>query len=337
VKTVKAFGPEDLRVVEAPAPVPEHGEVLIAVKACGICGSDKWFWRVSEPTDYVAGHEVAGEVIALGPDVFRLRVGDRVAVNNVRGCGVCPACRAGEFVRCPHMLQHMGHGFSEQVAVPERNCLLLNQKIGYETGSLIFDMWGTPFNAMERAGVSNNDDVVISGCGPIGLAAVVLAKQRGAYVIAIDPLAFRRDAALRVGADAALPPGDTTLSEIRHLTSGLGASTFMECSGKASAYQLAFPALRIGGTLVSVGEGASFELKPSEMLIGKSLNLLGSFYSTMEQGKQVQNLILQEQIDPLSLVTHRFALEELPQIFGKVVECADGILKAIVLVNIAGR
>lgn len=332
MKTVKAFGPQDLRVVEVPDPVAGPGEVVIAVKVCGICGSDKWFWRVSEPTDYVAGHEVAGEVIAVGPDVFRLQAGDRVAVNNVKGCGQCAACRAGKFTHCPHSIEHMGHGFSERVAVPERNCLRLNPTISYEVGSLIFDMWGTPFGALQRAAVTSGDDVIVFGCGPIGLAAVALAKQRGAYVIAVEPHAYRREVALRAGANAALSPDDGALADIKRLTSGVGASTVIECSGKAAAYYLAFAALRMGGTLVSVGEGAQVDFRPSEMVIHKHLNLLGALYSTMDQGQQVQNLILQEQIDPLRFSTHRFGLDELPAVFGQVVDCTDGILKSVMVV-----
>jgi threonine dehydrogenase-like Zn-dependent dehydrogenase len=331
MKTVKAFGPQDLRVVEVPDPVPGSGEVLIAIRACGICGSDKWFWRVSEPTDYVAGHEVAGEVIGLGPDVYRLRVGDRVSVNNVRGCGKCPACRTGQFNRCLGEIEHMGHGFAQLVAVPEQNCLALNDRIGYEAGSLIFDMWGTPYGAVERAAVSNQDDVIILGCGPIGLSAIALARRRGAYVIAVDPLDYRREAAMRLGANAALAPDEVAMSKIRELTSDLGASIAIECSGRGEAYHLALSALHIGGTLVAVGEGASFEFKPSEKLIVKSLSLSGSFYSSMQQGSQVQNLMLQEQIDPLCLVTHRFTLDELPQVFGQVVDCTNDILKAIIV------
>jgi threonine dehydrogenase-like Zn-dependent dehydrogenase len=330
MKTVKAFGPKDLRLVEVPKPVPGEGEVLIAVKVCGVCGSDKWFWEVSEPTDYVAGHEVAGQVAAVGPGVHWLQVGDRVAVNNVRGCGHCPACRAGQYVRCPQ-LSHMGHGFSEFVTVPERNCLRLHPTISYEAGSLIFDLWGTPYAALGRAGVSHTDDVVIFGCGPIGLAAVALAKHYGAYVIAIDPLAYRREAAQRNGANVVLSPDD--IDTVRDLTSGIGASVILECSGKGAAYTQAFSAVRIGGTLVSVGEGAAFECKPSDMLIHRHLNWLGSLYTSMEQGQQVQNLMVQQHIDPMSFVTHRFTLEELPQAFGKVVECTDEILKAIILMG----
>lgn len=333
MKTVKAFGPQDLRVMTVPDPVPQPGEVLVAVRVCGICGSDKWFWKVEAPTEYVAGHEVAGEVVAMGPEVYNLRVGERVAVNNVRGCGQCPACRAGEYVRCVQPLQHMSHGFAELVAVPARNCLRLHPQIGYEAGSLIFDLWGTPYAALERAPHLAQTDVLILGCGPIGLAAVTLATRRGAYVIAVDPQAYRREAALRAGARAALPPEAEMVTPIRALTSGIGVGLAVECSGQAAAYSLAFAALRIGGTLISVGEDARFECQPSELLIHKSLNWLGSFYATMAQGQQVQHLMLEGYVEPLSLVTHRFALTDLPQVFGKVVNCTDGILKALVLVE----
>ncbi len=92
MKTVKAFGPQDLHILTVPDPQPSTGEVLIKVGACGICGSDKWYWNVTAPTDTIAGHEAAGEVCAVGAGVHHLRVGDRAAVNNVKGCGQCPAC-----------------------------------------------------------------------------------------------------------------------------------------------------------------------------------------------------------------------------------------------------
>ncbi len=105
----------------------------------------------------------------------------------------------------------------------------------------------------------------------------------------------------------------------------------LECSGKPAAYQQAFDALRTGGTLVSIGEGAHIEVKPSEILIGKHLNWPGSLYSTMEQGKQVQRLMLQNEFGPTCFVAHRFSLDQLSQAFGQVVGCTDGILKSIML------
>ncbi|GIQ67772.1 zinc-dependent alcohol dehydrogenase [Xylanibacillus composti] len=199
MQQVRAFGPQDLRVVDVPDPVPGEDEVVVAVKACGICGSDKWFWHVEEPRDYVAGHEAAGEVVAVGSRVRHLQAGDRVAINNVKGCGTCEACREGAYVRCPNGVEHMGFGFSEKVAVPERNCLVLHDSVSYEAGSLIFDNWGTPYSSIKQTSMKQGDVVVVFGCGPIGLAAIGLAKQRGAAVIAVDPVPSRLEAAVRTG------------------------------------------------------------------------------------------------------------------------------------------
>jgi threonine dehydrogenase-like Zn-dependent dehydrogenase len=330
MKIAKAYGPKDIRIIDVEAPVPGTGEVLIAVKASGICGSDKWFWKVQGLTEYIAGHEVAGEIIALGNKVSDLKIGDRVSVNNVKGCGHCPECKAGNFVRCAAHIEHMGHGFSEFVVVPEVNCLLLDDKVSYEEGSLIFDNWGTPYCAIERAGDLKGKYVAVSGCGPIGLGTIVLSKLFGAHVIAVDPVEERRKKALDLGADTAVS-SEGAASNIKELTESQGIGVWFECSGKAQAYETAFEVIKVGGTIVSIGEGAKFEMRPSEMLINKHLNLLGTLYSTMEHGKKVQELMVKGFIDPLCFTTHRFSLEELPKVFGDVVECKNGILKSIVI------
>ncbi|NLT53939.1 MAG: alcohol dehydrogenase catalytic domain-containing protein [Actinomycetales bacterium] len=331
MRTVRAMGRRDLRLVEVPDPVPGPGEVTVAVLASGICGSDAWFWDVAEPTDTVAGHEVAGVVVALGPGTSRLRRGDRVAVNNVRGCGTCTSCLEGDFVRCADGIVHMGHGFSELVAVPERNCLPLADGIGFEAGCLLFDTWGTPFAALEKAGAAAGDTIAVLGCGPIGLAAVSLATLRGARAIGVDPLAVRRDAARRAGAVAAVDPGADAAARLLDLTGGAGVDVALECSAQAAAYHLALAALRIGGTLVTLGEGAVVELRPSEALIPRQLRILGSLYTSMPQGARVQQLVSGRHVDALAFTTHRFSLAELPSTFGAVVEHRDGVLKALVL------
>jgi threonine dehydrogenase-like Zn-dependent dehydrogenase len=327
---VKAFGPQDLRVVEVSEPIPGEGEVLIDVRACGICGSDKWFWHVSEPNDYVAGHEAAGIVVAVGANVDTLRAGDRVTVNNVRGCGVCDACRQGAFVRCPNGVTHMGFGFSEKIIAPVRNCLVLEDGISYEAGSLIFDNWGTPYSALRRTNMKPGDKVVVFGCGPIGLAAVTLARIRGASVIAVDPVESRLDAAARQGATLTISPDERTVQAILEEAGAEGVDYVLECSGKAASYETAFAVLRIGGTLVSIGEGAIYEINSSR-LIHKHLTMFGSLYSTMQDGREVQELMVRGEIDPLAFVTDRFSLFELPEKFGRVITGGEGLLKSIVV------
>jgi len=332
MRQIKAFGPQDLRVVTAEVPVPGNGEVLVDVRACGICGSDKWFWHVESPSDYVAGHEVAGQVAAVGPGVTALKVGDNVAINNVRGCGECPACQEGAYVRCTNGVVHMGFGFSDKVVAPERNCLKLHPSIGYEEGSLIFDNWGTPYSSLKRTSMGEGDRVVVIGCGPIGLAAIGLAKARGAVVAAVDPLPSRLEAARRMGAMLAIEPTAEAADELLRFAreSGRdGADYIVECSGKAPSYELGLNVIRIGGTIVAIGEGAKFAFNSSE-IIHKHLTIVGTLYSTLPDGAAVQDLMTAGLIDPLAFVTHRFPLEEIPSRFGDVIAANDGLIKAIV-------
>ena len=333
MKAIHSFGPKDVRLVVVPDPTPDKGQVLVAVKGSGICGSDKWLWWNEQPSSAIAGHEVAGEVIELGKGVQHMKVGDRVAVNNVVGCGRCPACQVGSFVLCPNWngRNDVNGGFAEFVAVPERNCLLLEDPLDYETAALIFDNMGTPYHAVQRMGVARGDEVVVSGCGPIGLGAVLFAKMQGAFVIALDPLEYRRQKALSLGANAALAPSEEAVEEIRERTGGMGARVFIECSGQGEAYALGMNILRIGGVLGAVGEHAHFDFHPSAYLIRKALELRGSWYSTMLDGLHLQDLILQCKLTPSALVSHRGPLTEFPQLFEKVCELKDEVVKAVIL------
>lgn len=335
MKQIRAFGPQQLRMVEVPDPVPGAGEVVIDVHACGICGSDKWFWYVEEPRDYVAGHEAAGVVTAAGPQVKSLRVGDRVAVNNVKGCGSCEACREEAYVRCSGKLEHMGFGFSERIAVPERNCLKLDDSLSLEQGALIFDNWGTPYSSLARTAMKEGDTAVVIGCGPIGLAAIGLCKQRGVRVAAVDPLPARLEAAKRQGAVWTGTPSEALPERIRAFAGKDGFDYVIECSGKAPSYELGLAVIRTGGTIVAVGEGAKFTFNSSD-IIHKHLTIVGTLYSTMEDGRAVQELMVRGEIDPLAFVTHRYKLEELPEKFGDVIDAKDGLIKAVVVRSLDG-
>jgi threonine dehydrogenase-like Zn-dependent dehydrogenase len=333
MKALKPFAPHDLRVVDiAEPPSPAAGEVKIAVRASGICGSDKWYWN-SGPTKEIAGHEVCGQVIEVGSDVTGLHVNDRVAANNVVGCGQCPACLAGQFVRCMHRPgRDVGNGFSEYLIAPARNCLILHDSISYADGCLIFDNWGTPYAALKRGNVGKDDTLVITGAGPIGLGATFLGKLLGARVITIDPVAYRREAALRLGADIALAPAADTQATLRQLT-GDGPSVWVDCSGRGDAYELGLSTLRTEGRFVCVGEHAEFMLHPSDYLLRNNLNIYGTWYSTMEEGAEVQRLMVQGCIKPQAFVTHRVTLAEAPAAFARSVQMSEDTLKTIILMN----
>ena len=313
-------------------PQPGEGQVLIQVMASGICGSDKWYWFVQGYSESVAGHEVSGLVTAVGPGVYALKEGDRVAVNNVVGCGTCPACRAGEFVRCPNWTgsEDVNHGYSEYVVAPARNCMKLHDSLSYLQGCLIMDNWGTPYGGLQRIQPKSGMDLMVTGCGPVGLAAVSLATAMGASVIAVDPVEERLEAAQRMGARA-LKPSEELPAQVRKLTDGLGAHALMECSGSSRAYETGLRSLRIGGSFVTIGEHAEYLLKPSDLVLRRHMSIIGTFYSTMKQAAEVQTMAVTGQIKLESLVSHTVSLVDVPGIFGQVVEMSGGIRKCVIL------
>ena len=330
MKVIKSFGPGDLRVTETGMPEPDPGQVRIKVRASGICGSDKWLWQ-SGKSDTVAGHEVAGEVDKLGANVTSLQLGDPVMINNVGGCGECLACRAGAFVECPQRDgSDVNNGFGEYVTAPARNCIRLLPGLDFIDGALIMDNWGTPYAAIQRAGVKPGTDLLVTGCGPIGQAAVALSRAYGAYVIAADPIAWRREKALENGANAVFAPEDLP-DAVKGLTNGLGVHVVLECSGNGEAYKPALDSLRINGSMVCIGEGAEFMLKPSEHTIHRGLNILSSWYSTLPQAAELMQLALQKRIKPQTFVSHKISIEQLPGIYESIVNCDEDMLKCVIV------
>ena len=331
MRVIKAFGPGDLRIAEKAMPEPAPGHVRIKVRASGICGSDKWLWSVGGETEAIAGHEVAGEVDKLGDGVTSLALGDRVMINNVVGCGICSACRAGEFVLCPSWngSADVNNGFGEYIIAPARNCMRLLPDFDFVDGALIMDNWGTPYGGILRGGVKSGMDVLVNGCGPIGQAAVALSAAMGAYVIAVDPIISRREAAMRNGAKAAFAPEELE-EAAKKLTGGSGVHIILECSGNGAAYANCLNALRIGGNIIAIGEHAAIQVNSSE-LIRRKLSISGTWYSTMGQASEIMQLALDRRIDLRCFLTHTVRLEEVPEIFSSVADCDAGLLKCMII------
>ena len=323
MKVLKSFGPQDLRVVEVEVPKPKQGQVRIKVKASGICGSDRWIWG-SEKSNFIGGHEVAGEVEALGEGVTSLKLGDPVMVNNVGGCGICRACKAGAFVLCPAWdgSGDVNNGFGEYLVAPARNCVRILPGLDFIDGALIMDNWGTPYGAIKKVCVEPGVDVLVNGCGPIGQAAVGICKALGAYIIACDPIAYRRELALQNGASAAYSPEELPVDSV---------DVVLECSGDGKAYEPCLKALRIGGKMAAIGENANLTLQPSDLIIRRSLSLIGSWYSTLPQAEELMQLALQGRINVKSFLTHKPSLEEVPGLFGSIINRDAGLMKCIIV------
>ena len=331
MKVLKTFGNQDLRIVDAPVPEPGPGCVLIKVRASGICGSDKWIWYVKNEVDTVAGHEVAGDVVKLGEGVTSLSPGDRVMINNVIGCGICLACKNGAFVLCSNRSgQDVNNGFGEYLVSPARNCVKLAPEIDYVEGALIMDNWGTPYGGIRRGNVKLGSNVLVTGCGPIGQAAIALSVAAGANVYATDPVKWRREFAKRNGAIETFAP-DELPDAARKVTGEAGIDVVLECSGNGSVYTKCLESLCISGTMVAIGEEAEYLLHPSDQIIRHSLNLVGSWYSTLPQAQELMQLALSKKINLRSFLTNTISLDEAPEMFKSIIEYKENIMKCVIV------
>ncbi|HKL86261.1 MAG TPA: alcohol dehydrogenase catalytic domain-containing protein, partial [Treponemataceae bacterium] len=226
-------------------PEPGHGEVLIRTKSSTICGSDIraiYHQHVGKgPEGYqnglIAGHEPAGQIIKAGPGCRRFGVGDRVVVYHISGCGVCNDCRRGYMISCTSEKYRRAYGWqrhggmAEYMIAEEKDLVMLPASLSYSDGAQVACGFGTVYEGLEKIGVCGNDAVLVTGLGPVGLAAAMLAKAMGAsMVIGIDVIKERLDLAMeRKLCDHVLVSGPDNVEQIRALTGGAGVERAVDC------------------------------------------------------------------------------------------------------------
>lgn len=326
MKAVLLPGHADVRVVDRPRPTPGPGEVLIRVGASALCRSDMSLYDGvpvvgggAAPGTIVPGHEVAGQVAALGPGAVDVAVGDRVAIFLAIGCGRCPACRRGYLMLCPRW-QCLGFdvdgGDAEYVVVPVTNCLPIPDTMSYEVATLATDMIGTQFSTQKRLAVSGADTVAIFGLGPMGAAGVLVAKARGARVVAIGRDAGRLALAETLGADvvldATLPDLVGRLWDVNH---GTGVDAAIECSGSPEAQNAALDATRALGRVAFVGESRATTINPSDQFLRKMLTVIGGWYFATWEFPEIVRFIEDHDLPVERMISHRFGLDDAAEAF----------------------
>ncbi|UCH34835.1 MAG: zinc-binding dehydrogenase [Armatimonadota bacterium] len=318
---------EDVRIEEVATPEPGRGEALVRNMACGICGSDKGLWMNPGPKPGIHGHEAAGIVEKIGAEVGDVRPGDRVTVMAVKGCGECVDCRRGEFVCCEEGPQGLTGGFAEYQAVPAELALPLPDGLPFEAGCLLTDALGTPARAVRRSGIEAGEMAAVYGCGPIGLNAVQMLKAYGALVIALDPIAYRVEAARELGADFGIDLSrDSAVNAIRAITR-VGADYVFECSGHGGKEALA--SVRRAGKVAFVGECPKLEISPSEDLIRRHVEVFGTWYLTRTDYIQNVRLVESGAVDPMRIVTHILPFEEIGRGFDVFCNHREQALKVV--------
>jgi threonine dehydrogenase-like Zn-dependent dehydrogenase len=322
MKAVLFPGDREVAVVERPTPQPSPGQALVRVRASAICRSDMSLYygkpivggEATATGQIVPGHEPAGEVVAAGDGVTAVTPGDRVAIYLGVGCGNCEFCRSGYLFLC-RTWQCVGFdvdgGNADYIVVPAGNCLKLPDEISYEAGAVMTDMVGTQFDAQRRLGVSGTDTVAMFGIGPMGGAGILVAKGRGARVIAVDILESRLEQARGLGADETINSREENpVEQLRELTGGRGVDVAIDCSGSPAGQNAALDSAAKFGRVAFIGESRQTEINPSDQLIRKLLTVIGAWYFPIWEWPDITRFVVDHNIPVEKLITHRFPLDD---------------------------
>jgi threonine dehydrogenase-like Zn-dependent dehydrogenase len=329
MKGVVFLGDRELELREFPDPAPGPGEVVIEIKASGMCGSDLKFYRAPKGGaakslglggggPVIAGHEPCGVVAAVGPGVGerQARIGMRVMQHHYRGCGVCPQCSTGWMQLCDEGVAEVygvtGNGaHARYLKGPARTLVPLPDELSFATGAAISCGTGTAYGALRRIRLSGNDTIAIFGQGPVGLSATQLAKAMGSRVIALDVSEERLSRAKEFGADDIVNPrSNDPVGAIKDLTHGYGAEFTLDTSSQPEGRISAVRATKVWGTTCFVGERNNVTIDVSPDMLRKQLTIVASWtFSQMGQAECAQ-FIADRGIDVDKLFTHQWRLDQ---------------------------
>ena len=318
----EAFGATP-QIRKLPDPTPSRNGVVVKVEASGLCRSDWHGWQGHDPDirlPHVPGHELAGTVLAAGKGVSRFRVGDRVTVPFVSGCGHCHECRSGNQQICEEQFQpgftHWG-SFAEYVALDyaDQNLVHLPDNVSFATAASLGCRFATSFRAVcDQAKVKGGEWVAVHGCGGVGLSAIMIAAALGAHPIAIDisddKLAFAR----KMGAVAAINARDVTdvAEAVREITGG-GVHASIDALGSRVTCFNSIRNLRRRGRHVQVGlmlgDEATPEI-PMAQVIGHELEIYGSHGMQAWRYDAMLSMMAQGRLQPEKLIGREISLDE---------------------------
>ena len=332
MKAARLHAPGDLRYEEVDVPSLNEGEVLVRVKAVGICGSDPARVMLKGTYSYptIIGHEFSGEVVELGSGVESASIGDRVTIIPLIPCGTCDYCAIGEYTLCDaysYYGSRVDGAMAEFVAVKERNLLKLPEEVDFESGACT-DPVAVALHAMRKAGVGVGDTVVVLGIGPIGGFAVQWAKILGAsQVIAIDIVEKKLSIAQEIGADLVwnASQGDP-VEFVLDKTAGEGVDRVIEIAGSKITQEQSIRMVKKQGRVVFCGISYDDLLLPQktlDQLLRKEVSVIGSWNSSfaplpIHEWQTSLHFLSTGQIQCHPLISHRLPLSEAPETFRRI-------------------
>ncbi len=307
---VVAFG-QPLVPREVAMPQPREGEVVVKVLACGVCRTDlkivggQMPFSHTQRLPHIPGHEIAGEIVSLGPGVSA-PLGQRVVVFNYWGCGRCPYCLAGQENLCDNLLGFVGFttpgGFEEFLAVPASHVLPVPSSVTAVESAAMSCALGTGYHAVVTRGrVQAGETVVVLGAGGVGLHALQFARVAGCRTVAVDITKSKLDAARSLGATETVTPQEAQ-PRVREMTGGRCADLVIDCVGTGDATETALGLVRKGGRIVQVGyttDAKHFPRLPTDALALREVSLVGARYITRPELARAIELVSRGLVRPV--------------------------------------
>ncbi len=319
----------DIRVEEMPAPAPGPGELLVKVWASGICGSDVMEWYRIHKAPLVLGHEIAGEVAAVGDGVKGFAPGDRIAASHHVPCNTCHYCLGGHHTACDtlHTTNFYPGGFAEYVRLPsinvDRGVYRLPGDVSYEDATFIEPL-ACVLRAQRRARIEPGKTVIVLGSGISGLLHIHLARAIGAArIIATDVDAYRLDAAKRFGADHAIPAHEDVSARLKEINDGRLADCVIVCTGAVPALQQALASVDRGGTVLffaPTDRDVTIPLSINQVFWRNDVTLTTSYAGDRADHLTALKLIQAQRVKVADMITHRLSLSETVQGFALVAQ-----------------
>ncbi len=326
------YNNNDVRIEEMPVPEIGPGELLVKVLASGICGSDVLEWYRVKKAPIVLGHEIAGEIVKVGKNVDKYKVGDRVFVSHHIPCNTCHYCQNGNHTACEtlHTTNYDPGGFSEYIRIPElnvdRGVFVLPDKLSFEQGTFIEPL-ACVIRGQRVAQFKPGQSILVLGSGISGLLHIMLARAMGAgRIIATDINNYRMDMALQCGADEVLKADEDIPARVEQINGRL-ADLVIICTGAMSAFNQALKSVDRGGTVLffaSPDPGINLPVPVNEFW-RNSITLLPSYGNSPHDATVAIELIRSKRVVTDNLITHKMGLDKASQGFKLVAESNESI------------
>jgi len=326
LKAIVYEGPGRLTVKDVPKPSVGPREVLVRVRAAGICGSDLEMARGNRPDvvpPRIPGHEASGDIAEVGDQVSRFRAGERVVIEPILSCGECHNCKAGRHNICKKLRflgVHADGAFAEMMVAPEWRVYRAPEKFSYEEAAVL-EPTAVGVHVVRRACISPGDTVVIIGAGPIALQIAQVARRAGAsHITMTDVLDYRLELAKRLGVDLAVNPRKEDLLQlVEKVTGGDGADIVIEAVGLSSTILQTIDLVRAGGRILIAGLSVeSFVTEPPTFWMKqllKEVTVESSRSYSANDWEMAIRLASRGEVDCRALVSHKFQLEEVERAY----------------------